>query len=185
MDFNILFLFFTAHPRNVYCPLATLYRCHQMTTGQVLTYAFCDWMYYKPHSVAHLCYIHRCPSAHNSRSLHVPLARDLELIPMYPCSVSRGGFGCSNTPLCVTTPPLPSREKDTLLYSIVGDGRYHKLCRFSGVSRGAKVPLFSLASLVQRVEAAVAHCAVKYCGCCKMCSGRRASLTLGVSVTRR
>ena len=100
-------------------------------------------------------------------------------------SVSRGGFGCSNTPLCVTTPPLPSRKKDTLLYSIVGDGRYHKLCRFSGRSRGAKEPLFSVASLVHRVEAAVAHCAVKYCGCCKMCSGRRASLTLDVSVARR
>ena len=54
-----------------------------------------------------------------------------------------------------------------------------------GESRGAKESPFSAASLVHRVEAAVAHCVVKYCGCCKMCSGRRASLTLGVSVARR
>ena len=53
-----------------------------------------------------------------------------------------------------------------------------------GGSRGAKEPPFSAASLVHRVEAAVAHCVVKYCACCKMCSRRRASLMLDVAVAR-
>ena len=49
--------------------------------------------------------------------------------------------------------------------------------QIQGGSRGAKEPPFSVASLVHRVEAAVAHCVVvNYCGCCKMCSGRRPPL---------
>ena len=41
--------------------------------------------------------------------------------------------------------------------------------RIQGGSRGAKEPSISAASLVHRVEAAVAHCVVKYCGA-KKCS---------------